>query len=146
MKSSSSPQSHMVTSDPKNNKIYRCDDKCPMFKGFSLCSHVIAAAEDNGELKSFLECVCKSCVPNLSAIAYNGMPSGSGRKGGVPKRKRIKAQPVQSRSVLLQQSQLPPQSLLKQPHLALLSRNSLTLVSQMLVLSSMLQCLIVPQL
>ena len=27
------------------------------------------------------------------------MPSGSGRKGGVPKRKRIKAQPVQSQSV-----------------------------------------------
>ena len=87
----------MVTSDPKNDKIYRCDDKCPMYKGFSLCSHVITAAEDNGDLKSFLESVCKSCTPNLSAIA-NGMPSGSGRKG-VPKRKRTKAQPIQSRSV-----------------------------------------------
>ena len=26
-----------------------------MFKGFSLCSHVIAAAEDNGDLRSFLD-------------------------------------------------------------------------------------------
>ena len=74
----------MVTSDSKNNKINHCDDKCPMYKGF--CLHVIAAAEDNGDLIS----VCKSCTPNLSAIANNGMPSGSGRKGGVPKRKRTK--------------------------------------------------------
>ena len=30
---------------------------------------------------------------------HSGMPSGSGRKGGVPKRKRTKAQCIQSRSV-----------------------------------------------
>jgi len=39
------------------------------------------------------------CSPNLSAIANTGMPSGSGRKGGVEKRKRSKAGTVQSRSV-----------------------------------------------
>ena len=89
----------MVTRDTKNDKIYRCDDKCTMFKGFSLCSHVIAAAEDNGDLKSFLDSVADSCTPNLSAIANDGMPSGTGRKGGVPKRKRSKAQHVQSRSM-----------------------------------------------
>lgn len=67
----------MVTRDTKNDKIYRCDDKCTMFKGFSLCSHVIAAAEDNGDLKSFLDSVADSCTPNLSAIANDGMPSGT---------------------------------------------------------------------
>ena len=108
VKSSSSPQPHMVTSDPNNDKIYRCDDKCPMYKGFSLCSHVIAAAEDNGDLKSFLDNISNSCTPNLSAIVMNGIPSGSGRKGGVPKRKRGKSQPVQSRSV---RQCLQPQSL-----------------------------------
>jgi len=99
VKSSSSPQPHMVTTDPKKNQVYRCDDKCPMYKGFSLCSHVIAAAEDNGELGEFLEYVKEFCGPNLSAIANTGMPSGSGRKGGVEKRKRSKAGTVQSRSV-----------------------------------------------
>ena len=69
VKSSSTLQPHMVASDPKNDNIYRCDDKCPMYKGFSLCSHVIAATEDNGDLKSFMENVCKSCTPNLLAIA-----------------------------------------------------------------------------
>ena len=64
-----SPQPRMVTSDPKSNKIYRCDDKCSMYKGISLCSHAIAAAEDNGDLKLFSENVCNSCTPNLSAIA-----------------------------------------------------------------------------
>ena len=66
--------------------MYICDDKCPMFKGYSICAHVVAAAEDNGELASFLDCV--KCKPNLTAIASAGMPSGSGRKGGKPKRKR----------------------------------------------------------
>ena len=99
VKSSSTPQPHVVTSDPKNANIYRCDDKYPMYKGYSVCSHVIAAAEDNGGLQLFLESICKSCTPNLSAIADSGMPSGSGRKGGVPKRKRTKAQYIQSRSV-----------------------------------------------
>ena len=80
----------------------------PNVQGFLSCSHVIAAAEDNGDLKLFLESVCNSCTPNLSAIANNGMPTGSGRKGGVPKRKRVKAQPVQSRSV---RQCLQPQSL-----------------------------------
>ena len=106
VKSSSTPQPHVVTSDPKNANIYRCDDKCQMYKGYCICSHVIAAAEDNGSLQLFLESICKLCTPSLSAIADSGMPSGSGRKGVVPKRKRTKAQCIQSRSV--QQCLSPP--------------------------------------
>ena len=42
----------------------------------------------------------KKCGPNLTAIASQGMPSGSGRKSGVAKRKRSRvAVPVETRSV-----------------------------------------------
>lgn len=99
VKSSSSTQPHLVTRDSKNSNLYRCDNNCPMFKGFCICSHVIAAAHDNGELKLFLDNVNK-CKPNLSAIANQGMCSGTGRKGGVAKRKRSrKVSTIETRSV-----------------------------------------------
>ena len=68
-----------------------------MFKGFFLCSHVLAVAECNGDLKSFLDSVSGTYTPNLT-IANQGLPNGAGRKGGVPKRKQKSAVPVQSRS------------------------------------------------
>ena len=70
-----------------------------MFAGFSICSHVVAVAECNGDLKSFLDAASATCAPNLSAIANQGLPRGAGRKGGIPKRKRKTAVPIQSRSV-----------------------------------------------
>ena len=77
--------------------MYICDDKCPVFKGYSICAHV-AAAEDNGDLASFLDCV--KCKPNLTAIASAGMPSGSGQKGRKPKRKRNRSIiPIETLSV-----------------------------------------------
>jgi hypothetical protein len=51
VKSSSSAQPHLVTRDSKNACLYRCDANCPMFKGYSICSHVIATAHNNGELQ-----------------------------------------------------------------------------------------------
>ena len=45
------------------------------------------------------KCIQKSCEPNLSAIATQALPSGSGRKGGVPKRKRRSVTSIESRSV-----------------------------------------------
>ena len=99
VKSNSSPHPHIVTTHKSNNRVYCCDDKCAMFKGFSLCSHVLAVAECNGDLKSFLDSVSGTCTPNLTAIANQGLPKGAGRKGGVPKRKRKIAVPVQSRSI-----------------------------------------------
>lgn len=87
VKSSSSAVPHLVQKDGKK-RSYMCDGNCPMFKGFSICSHVVATAEVNGELQSFLESIKSTCAPNLSSIADYGMPSGSGRKGGVTKRKR----------------------------------------------------------
>ena len=37
VKSSTSTQSHVVTRDPKNKELYRSDQNCAMFKGFSIC-------------------------------------------------------------------------------------------------------------
>ena len=98
VKSSSSPHPHIVKTH-KNKKLYCCDDNFVMFKGFSLCAHVVAVAEHNGDLRSFLDSVSATCGSNLTAIANQGMPGGAGRKGGVPKRKRKCTAPVQSRSV-----------------------------------------------
>ena len=112
--SSSSEHPHLVKTKGRNSLQYSCNEKCAMFKGFALCSHVIAARHDNGDLHSFLENYTKSkCGPNLAAIANHGMPSGSGKKGGVAKRKRSRVTtPIQTRSVrqCLQQNSSPAPS------------------------------------
>ena len=70
------------------------------FKGCSICSHVVATAEVNGNLQTFLESTKKRCIPTLTSITDHGMPSGSGRKGGLAKQKRKRVvQPQESRSV-----------------------------------------------
>ena len=95
--SSSSEHPHLVKAQGDK---YSCDDKCIMFKGFSLCSHVIAAAQHNGDLQSFLESQQGRCRPNLTAIGNLGMPAGAGRKGGVVKRKRSREPtPIETCSV-----------------------------------------------
>ena len=83
VKSLTSAQPHLVTTNSKD--VYVCDKNCQMFKGFSLCSHIIATVHANGYLKVFLDKVNGKCKPNLTAIANHGMPSGMGRKGGVAK-------------------------------------------------------------
>ena len=99
VKSSTSVQPHLVTTNSKD-VYYVCDKNCQMFKGFSLCSHTIATAHSNGDLKAFLDKVSGKCMPNLTAIANHGMPSGAGRKGGVAKQKRNRKLPaVETRSV-----------------------------------------------
>ena len=99
VKSSSSPHPHIVTTHKSNKNLYYCDDKCAMFKEFSLCSHVVAVAECNGDLNAFLDAISSTCAPNLTAIANQGLPKGAGRKGGIPKCKRKSAVPIQSRSI-----------------------------------------------
>ena len=63
-----------------------------------LCSHIVAVAEDNGELQSFIE-NAGYLTPNLTSIAYEGLSSSSGRKGGRPKRKRKAAPIVETTSI-----------------------------------------------
>uniref|UniRef100_A0A1X7U608 SWIM-type domain-containing protein n=1 Tax=Amphimedon queenslandica TaxID=400682 RepID=A0A1X7U608_AMPQE len=79
--------------------FYKCDDKCQMFKSFSICAHVVAAAHVNGDLRTFIEYFAVKLIPNFTAISERDMPSGSGRKGGVPKRKKKKATATESTSL-----------------------------------------------
>lgn len=97
VKSSTSPQPHLVTANSKD--VYVCDKNCQMFKGFSICSHVIATAHTNGDLKVFLGKVNSKCKPNLTAIANHGMPSGTGRKGVAKQKRNRKLPAIETRSV-----------------------------------------------
>lgn len=47
VKSTSSEHPHIVKVNSRSLQQYVCDDKCPMFKSYSLCSHVVAVAHDN---------------------------------------------------------------------------------------------------
>ena len=51
--------SHLVVHEG-NQVFYHCDKNCPMFKGVSVCSHVIFTSEVNGDFKLL-------CLPNLFA-------------------------------------------------------------------------------
>lgn len=100
VKSSSSQQPHLVTRNPKKMNVFCCDKNCQMFKGFSICSHVVATAQVNGQLKSYLTEISGICRPNFTAISSQGMPSGAGRKGGLCKRKRNRKLPgIETRSL-----------------------------------------------
>lgn len=96
VQSSTSDVPHLVKA---SGYLYKCDDRCPMFKGFSLCSHVAAAAQTNGELRAFINTFSDSFTPNLAAISERDIPSRSGRKGGIAKRKRKKNPTPETTSV-----------------------------------------------
>ena len=87
VKSTSSEEPHLVTRNPRKINMFCCDKKCQMFKGFSICSRVVATAQVNGQLQSYLTEINRICKPNFTAIANQKMPSGAGRKGGVCKHK-----------------------------------------------------------
>ena len=71
-----------------------------MFKCLSACSHVIATANINGQLESYLTEINTTIQPNMTSIANQGMPSGAGRKGGIQKQKRNrKLATIETRSV-----------------------------------------------
>lgn len=85
--SRSSKTPHFVCAGP--NGQYSCDNNCPQWKSSQICAHVIAAAQRNCKLQNFLEWYNSSGQgPNITTLAMSQLPSGRGRKGGVPKRKR----------------------------------------------------------
>ena len=90
VKSKSGSAPHLVK---VSNCQYLCDSQCPQFKSITICSHVVAAAESNGDLASFVEWYCirrGHNVPNLMQMAVHGMPPGAGNKGGKVARKKGK--------------------------------------------------------
>ncbi len=75
---------------PSTNGQYSCDTNCLQWKSSHICAHTVAVAEKNCELAQFLQWyVCSKQEPNITTI---GLPSGRGRKGGVPKRKRVRSE------------------------------------------------------
>jgi len=71
---------------------YLCDRTCLQWKSSSLCSHTVAVAGLNGDLELFVAWyVGTKQGTNLTALAVHGLPSGRGRKGGVPPRPRSKS-------------------------------------------------------
>jgi len=84
----------MVTTDPKKDQWQVSDVQGDLV--FALLWLLLLRTMVNWENSWYVK---EFCGPNLSAIANTGMPSDSGRKGGVEKRKRSKAGAVQSRSV-----------------------------------------------
>ena len=90
VKSKSGSAPHLVK---VANCQYICDNQCPQFKSINICSHVVAAAESNGDLASFVDWFCTRrdhSVPNLMQMAVHGMPPGAGSKGGKAARKKGK--------------------------------------------------------
>ena len=70
---------------------YICDKNCLQWTSSQICSHTLAAAEINGELLLFLRWYTNSDVqPNITQLAMASLPKGRGRKGGIPKRKRLR--------------------------------------------------------
>ena len=95
--SSSSEFPHLV--QERSSGQYECDERCLNWSSSGICSHSIAVAEVNNDLDKFLQWYSSSTVePNITSLGMSGLPSGRGRKGGIPKRKRTQSRfpPVES--------------------------------------------------
>ena len=117
VKSSSGKRPHLVMS--KNKGQYCCDSDCGNYKSLSICSHSVAAAEIDGELKGFIDWFVKAKKrPNITNLVLTGMPSGRGRKGGAPPRKKKKSITATSRT--------PASSLLTSTSTSIIASSSTT--------------------
>ena len=89
IKSKSGIVPHLVTTS--DNFEYKCDEKCPQFKSLAICSHTVAAAQFNNEIKEFIACYRKkhgTHQPRFTQLAVHDMPAAAGRKcGKLPKKK-----------------------------------------------------------
>ena len=75
IKSKSGTAPHLVTT--LGNFEYKCDDKCPQFKALAICSHAVAAAQSNSELKAFIAQYCKKHgkqQPHSTQLGVHDMP------------------------------------------------------------------------
>lgn len=82
--STSPPKPHFVTHTSDGH--FECDENCPAFIQRYICSHCVAAAENNGLLQD-----CKSVTPNFTQLSMVNLPRRTaGRKGGkAPKKKLV---------------------------------------------------------
>ena len=77
VKSTSGSCPHLVTF--KKGGQYACDNECPNWKSMGVCSHSVAAAQDNNDLVTFIEWMKKAKrSPNLTKLLATNMPKGHG--------------------------------------------------------------------
>ena len=76
---------------------FACDANCPNWKGLGICSHSVAVAEVNGQLKKFLSSKKRRKPPNLTNMVPTSAPRSHGRKGSVPTRHRKQSEPITTR-------------------------------------------------
>ena len=104
--STSTKRPHFVAVNEKYPNLFECDENCPGFSEQHLCSHCIAAAEDNFLLKQYLEAYShfaktpkgrKQVTPNFTRVSMSGLPRGTaGRKGNKhAKHKAVKRRKVE---------------------------------------------------
>lgn len=74
---------------------FECDETCEAFKQRYICSHSVAAAEDNKMLMNFIEKFSKtpkgdrSATPNFTRLSMSNLPRcTAGQKGGKPPKKK----------------------------------------------------------
>ena len=77
------------------NGSFKCDRTCPNFNALKLCSHTVAAANRNKELKIFLSKYKPSF--NITGMILTDMPKKPGRKGGKGPAPKAKHVPVAER-------------------------------------------------
>ena len=109
--SSSVPHYVLVKSSPSCS--YRCDQNCQNFSAMQICSHVVAAAEVNGELALYINSFKKAKgkqPANMTRVAKQGLPAGAGQKVEKPTKKKPPCQEPPSdgnRVPFSPQSQVP---------------------------------------
>ena len=89
IKSKSGTAPHLAPAS--DNFEYKCDDKCLQFKTLAICSHTVAAAQSNSEIKEFIAQYCKKNgkhQPHCTQLAVHDMPTAAGRKGRKLPRKK----------------------------------------------------------
>ena len=76
VKGTSTNQPHLVIVKRKGQNV--CDNTCGNWRSLGIiCSHSVVVAEQNGELRDFVNWFKKAKKrPNLTKLALTGMPSG----------------------------------------------------------------------
>jgi len=90
-------ESHRVLRG-KSKGDYKCDKLCPHWQGMKLCSHSVAAAQSNGELKFYLNRKRKSSKISVTPLVRTDMPLCPGSKFNTSsKRKKVAKIPIEQR-------------------------------------------------
>ena len=119
--STSKKMPHFVTTTKDGR--FECDENCPNFMQRCICSHCVAAAENNGSLEAFIKNYGvyaktpkgqKAITPNFTRLSMASLArKTAGRKGGkAPPKKAISRR----RTIPYEQRQQRPSLIMSQTH------------------------------